>query len=306
VATSVNAQATFLDGDEIPAADLRREIFGGVFPRAGIVSGLKAVATPTPSMAVRLPAGLCLVDDGAGGFVPLYLLTQTDLDIAPSDASLPRRDSVIAEVVDTGDPATLVRRFRVITGIPASSPVAPALPPADQPTATTLRLANVFVQAAAETHGNVRPQDVSTVAPSVVLGIAPTVTNFVTKPSFSSVGSYVDFTSGQWPAATLTVPSSGAVKVTISAGNLSNANTSTSTIRIAYRISGSNTVTADPLDSKCVLATGTDETSMSRTAYISGLTPGGTITVTPQWRISSGTSGDISLDVGQLLVEPVA
>lgn len=306
MANTVNAQATFLDGDTIPAADLRREIFGGVFPRAGIVSGLKAVSTPTPSMAVRLPAGLCVVDDGAGGFVPLYLLTQTDLDVAASDPSLPRRDSVIAEVVDTGDAGTLIRRFRVVDGTPAASPVAPALPYADQPTALTLRIANVFVQAAAETHGNVRPQDVSVQAPSVVLGIAPTVTNFVTKPTFSSVGSYVDFTSGQWPAATLTVPSSGAIKVTISVGNLSNANTSTSTIRIAYRISGANTVTADPLDSKCVLATGTDETSMSRTTHISGLTAGGAITVTPQWRISSGTSGDISLDSGQLLVEPVA
>lgn len=306
MASEVNAQATVLDGDTIPAAGMRREFFGGVFPRAGIVSGLRAAATPTPSMAVQLPAGLCVVDDGTGGYVPLDLLTETTLDVAASDPSLPRRDSLIAEVVDTGDSATLIRRFRIVTGTPAASPTAPALPAADQPTAYTLRLANIFVQANAETNGNVRAQDVSVQAPSVVLGITPTLTEYATKPSFSTTGSYTDFTSGQWPAATLTVPSSGAIRVTISGGNLGNGNTKTSTMRIAYRISGSDTVSASPLDSKCVLCTGAAEVSASRTTYISGLTPGGTITVTPQWRISSGTASDISIDVGQLLIEPVA
>ena len=306
MASEVDAQATVLDGEDVPAADLRREFFGGVYPRAGIVSGLKAAATPTPSMAVRLPAGLCMIDDGGGGYVPLYLATQTDLDVDASDASLPRRDSLIAEVVDTGASATLIRRFRIIKGTPASSPTAPALPPSDQPTALTLRIANIFVQASAETHGNVRAQDVSIQAPSVVLGIAPTLTEYATKPSFSTTGSYTDFTSGQWPAATLTVPVSGAIRVTISGGNLSNGNTKDSTLRVAYRISGSDTVSASPLDSKCVLSTGAAEVSASRTTYISGLTPGGTITVTPQWRISSGTASTASIDSGQLLIEPVA
>lgn len=306
MATSVDAQPTLLDGEDVPGADMRRDLPGAVFPAAGIVRGLNAAALPTPDMKVRLPAGLCMVDDGGGGLCPLYLTTQTDLDVAASSATLARIDSVIAEFVDTGDGATLIRRFRVLTGTPASSPVAPALPPGDQPTAKTLRLANVFVQVNAEVNGKVRAQDVSVQAAAASLVPRPASSDYVSKPTFSVAAAWTDFTSGQWPPVSLKVPASGAIKVTIGAGNLSNANSGTSTIRIAYRISGASTRSADPLDSKCVLATGTDETSMSRTIHFSGLTAGGTITVTPQWRISSGTASDISISAGQLLVEPVA
>jgi hypothetical protein len=312
VADSVDAQPTLLDGEDVPAADLRRDLPGAVLPSAGIVRGLDVQALPTPDMRVRLPAGLCMVDDEGGGLVPLYLTTQTDLDIAASSSTLSRIDSVIGEVVDTGDGDTLIRRFRVITGTPASSPTAPALPPSDQPTAYTLRLANVTVRANAETNGKIRSQDVSVVAPVASLVPRPVKSDFVSAPGFGTTSSWVDFTSGQWPAVTLKVPASGIIKVTISAGNISNSNTETSTIRIAYRISGSDTVSADPTDSKCVLATGGADTdsphwiSASRTTYFSGLTPGGSITVTPQWRISSGSSSTCTISAGQLLVEPVA
>lgn len=307
MADSVNAQPTLLDGEDVPAADLRRDLTGAVFPLAGIVRGLNVQALPTPDMKVRLPAGLCMVDDGGGGLCPLYLTTQTDLDIAASSATLARIDSVIGEVVDTGDGATLIRRFRVITGTPASSPTAPSLPPGDQPTALTLRLANVFVQPNAETNGKIRAQDVTVQATVASLVPRPVKSDWVSAPNWGSgVGSWHDFTSGQWPPVTLTVPASGIVKVTISGGNMSNDNSDTSTFRISYRISGSDTVSADPLDSKCVLATAQVTVSMSRTTYISGLTPGGTITITPTWRISTGDSGTVTFSAGQLLAEPVA
>jgi hypothetical protein len=306
VATSVDAQPTLLDGEDVPGADLRRGGPGAVFPSAGIIRGLNAASLPTPDMKVRLPAGLCMVDDGGGGLCPLYLTTQTDLDVAASSATLARIDSVIAEFVDTGDPATLIRRFRVLTGTPASSPVAPALPPGDQPTAKTLRLANVFVQVNAETNGKVRAQDVTGQAAAASLVSRPVKTDMVTVPGFGSVGAWVDFTSGQWPPVTVKVPASGGIKVTVSGGNMQNTNSSTASFRMAYRLSGANTVSADPLDSKCVLASGTGAVSISRTTYISGLTAGGTLTITPQWRISSGSSSTVDLSAGQLLAEPVA
>lgn len=306
MATEVDAQATLLDGDEIPAGDLRRELVASVFPSAGVVSGLHVAALGTPGMKVNVPAGMCLVDDADGGLVPLYLETATELDIGASSSSLARIDSVIAEVVDTGDGATLIRRFRVITGTAASSPSAPTLPPADQPTAKTLRLANVNVRANAETSGNIRSQDITTIAATTSVVQRPQSTDLVSKPTFSGTSEWTDFTSGQWPRITLDVPASGAVIVTISAGNIANKNTTNSTIRIAYRISGSDTVSADPLDSKCVLNTQASEISASRTTYIDGLTPAGSITVTPQWRISSGTSSDITFSTGSLIVQPVA
>jgi hypothetical protein len=307
VASIVDASPTLLDGEDIAAADLRRELSGAVFPSAGVVRGLRVAALATPDMVVKLPAGVCMVDDGGGGLIPLSLPADSNLDIAASSSTLPRLDSVIAEVLDTGDPATLLRHFRVLTGTPAASPTAPALPPADQLAARTLRIGNVFVQANAEVNGKIRPQDVTFVAPSATISPRPVITNFVTKPSFATDDQWVDFTSAQWPAATLTVPASGMLRVTVGVGNMSNSNSgNASTIRVAFRISGANTVSADPLDSKCVLNSGTDNVSMSRQFVVTGLTPGGTVTVTPQWRISSGSSSTVTLSSGQMLVDPVA
>ena len=306
MASSVDARPTLLDGETIGAADLRRELSGAVFSAPGVVRGLNVQALPTPDMIVKLPAGVCMVDDGGGGLIPLSLPTDATLDIGASSSTLPRIDSVIAEVLDTGNPATLLRHFRVLAGTAASSPVAPALPPADQLAAKTLLLANVAVRANAETTGKIRAQDITLLALSASLAPRPVITNFVTKPTFSTENAWVDFTSGQWPAATLKVPASGILRVTIGVGNLSNSNTSGSTIRIAFRISGGNTVSADPLDSKCVLNSGTDNVSMSRQFAVTGLTPGATVTVTPQWRISSGSGSTATLSSGQMLVDPVA
>lgn len=303
---SVDAQPTLLDGETVPAADLRAELLGGIFPAAGIAYGLTVAALSTPDMKVTLSAGLCVIDDGAGGYVPLRLPAPTGLDIDASSATLARIDSVIAEVVDTGDAATLIRRFRVLAGTPAPAPVRPPLPPADQPTALTLRLADVFVQASAETNGKIRPQDVTRAATAASLVPRPVISEWVAAPNWGSgVGAWHDFTSGQWPAATLTVPGSGIVRVTISGGNMANSQATVSSFRIAYRISGSDTVPVDPMDSKCVLASGESPISVSRTSLITGLTPGGTITIIPTWRISTGTASTIMFSAGQLLAEPV-
>ncbi|MGH3375977.1 MAG: hypothetical protein ACRDP6_14660 [Actinoallomurus sp.] len=303
--SSVAALApAWMDGVAVTGAQMRREILGGLYPNAGIVKGLSAVALPSPAMRVRLPAGLSVVDDGQGGYYPLVNTTQTDLDIAASSATQARIDSVIAQVLDNGD-NTSTAVYRVVTGTPAGSPVAPSLPPADASGAFCLRIANVFVQINAETNGFVRAQDVSVVAPPAILVLRRVKSDFATAPGWGSTSVWVDFTSGQWPPITMTVPPSGAIKVTVSGGNMSNTNTTVSSIRISYRISGANVISADPLDSKAVLTTGDASQSASRTTDIDGLTPGGTITITPQWRISSGGSSSVTFSNGQLLAEPV-
>jgi hypothetical protein len=304
VATSVSAQATLLDGETVSAADLRRELLGGTYPNDGIVSGLAAQATPTPSMKVRLPSGLCVVNDGGGGYVPLYLLTQTDLDIAASNATLPRIDSVIGEVVDTGVTGTLIRRFRVITGTPAGSPVAPTLPPADQPTALTLRIANVFVQASAETNGNVRAQDVTVVAPSATLVTRPVQTLQVVNLDNPSVtaGAWVDFTTAQWLRVTFTVLSSGMAYVTIGA-ECDNEHTDTSNTRVSFRMTGGFTLTSNfgRDHGGRIAAAG------SRRYLVTGMTPGASVTVIPTFRLSSLPVGSevAYIHFGNMIVEPV-
>jgi hypothetical protein len=299
VATEVSAQPTLLDGETTPAADLRRELLGGVYPNAGIVKGLRASSTPTPSMAVKLPAGLCLVNDGGGGFVPLYLTTDTTLDIAASNPTLARIDSVIAEVVDTGVSGTLIRRFRVITGTPASSPVAPALPAADQPTALTLRLANVFVQAGAETKGNVRSQDVTVQAVSATLLPRPVQTLQATPLDNPSGSGWTDFTTGQWPRITFTVPASGMAFVTVGA-EVDNENTSTSTCRVGFRMSGGFTLAADFGHEMG----GHIFTTASRRFLVTGMPAGASVTITPAYRLS--TVGDTRLiHNGNLILEMV-
>lgn len=300
MANTVDAQKTLLDGETVPAADLRREIVGGLFPSAGIIRGLKAAALPTPDMKVRLPAGLCVVDDGAGGLIPMYLLTQTDLDIAASSATFGRYDSVIAEAVDTGDALTLIRRFRVVTGTAGSSPSPPALPAADQPTGKTLRLANVFVQPNAETNGKVRTQDVTVVAPSTAAVPRP-VQSLQATPLDNPTGSgWTDFTSGQWPTVSFTVPQSGMAFVTVGA-EVDNESIATSTMRVSFRMSGGFTLASDfgrEMGGHIL-------TTASRRYLVSGMTPGASVTVTPTYR--SNNNGDTRfVHGGNLIVEPVA
>lgn len=145
MASSVNTRnAPWIDGVAVSGAEMRAAVAGTVFANAGLVRGLRPVQIPTPAMKIRVPAGVCLVADGQSGFLPLELAAQTDLDIAASTAS-PRIDSLIAEWTDNGGAS--VQRIRVLTGTPGGSPSAPALPPADNLTAKTLRIANIAVGA---------------------------------------------------------------------------------------------------------------------------------------------------------------
>ncbi|WP_242892419.1 hypothetical protein [Actinomadura litoris] len=146
MATSVTTRApAWADGVTVSGAEMRAGVHGPLWASAGLVRGLRPTQIPTPGMQIRVPAGLCIVDDGQNGFLPLELAAQTDLDIAASSPTQPRIDSLIAEFVDNG--ASSLYRLRVLTGTPAASPSAPTVPPADQPTAKTLRVANVAVAA---------------------------------------------------------------------------------------------------------------------------------------------------------------
>lgn len=160
MANSVTCRApAWVDGVQVSGAEMRAGVLYGVWGTDGLVRGLRAVQIPTPAMQIRVPAGLCVVADGQNGYLPLELAAQTDLDIAASSPTNPRIDSLIAEWTDDG--VSSVRRLRVITGTPAGSPSAPSLPPADNPTAKCLRIANIAVAAGATT---ITTGNISTVA----------------------------------------------------------------------------------------------------------------------------------------------
>lgn len=301
MANSVAASPpAWMDGVAVNGAQMRRQVFGAVYPSAGIVEGLAAQALPTPAMKVRVPAGLALVDDGQGGFYPVALAAQTDLDIAASSATLARIDSVIAQVIDTGD-ATSTYVIRVVTGTPAASPVAPTLPPADAPGAFTLRIANVNVQANAESNGFVRAQDVSVVAASALIVPRPVQSAQITSLDSPAVtaGTWNDFTSGQWPPVSFVVPPSGQAYVSIGA-DVANLSSSSSYTSAGWRMSGGYTLAADFPRA----VTGSAPSGATRCSLVTGMPAGTTVTVTPRYLMSSVTASRY-VHSGVLIVEPV-
>lgn len=303
MASEVEARPTvWADGVEVSAADMRSQVMGAL-ARPGTVRGGPIIALPTPAMAIRMPARLEYVDDGQLGLYGLELLAQTDLDIGASDASLPRIDSVIAEVVDAGDDTT-IRRFRVVPGTPNASPVAPALPYADEPTGRTRRLGDVRVRANAEAIGFIRPQDVTyydvPATPRLVSNTQITTPAVDTKPSLV----WTRFTSGQWPSLQVLVPPSEIVVVTIS-GEVSNRASDTSTMRLSLDLVHEDSGTSvDAALNHSVCGNRTTQGSRRFPTTWPGLA-GQVLTAYPAWRTSSIPDDDeFVLQYGELILEP--
>jgi hypothetical protein len=137
--------------------------------------------------------------------------------------------------------------------------------------------------------------------PSLPRPELPKVTYQLSEPSYSTLLTWVDFTTGQWPRITMTVPGSGMLAVTVS-GRVRNINTATSTAGLNYRITGDATrAVADTL----ALSGRSDRLQASRRQLLTGLPAGGSVTVIPMWRVSSYASGDTEVSGGDLTVEPI-
>ena len=115
--------------------------------------------------------------------------------------------------------------------------------------------------------------------------------------SWNQTSNWTDFTGGQWPAQSFVVPPSGAVWITISGGLIN----VTGNNSIGWRISGTDAVGGANNHAFGTSAVGTNRGS--RRHYVSGLTPGATNTVTPQWFQTSAGNSDTG--EGQLTVEAV-
>jgi hypothetical protein len=116
----------------------------------------------------------------------------------------------------------------------------------------------------------------------------------ISSPPFTTVGTPVDFTAGQWPSVTLTVPPSKKIQIIMSA-SMSNTNTATSTIWCQFRMS--------PASGTPIRAMSCQGTRLyaSRSCVVTGLTAGA-ITIFPQWNISSGNAATATFIEGELQV----
>lgn len=147
MATSVSASRTalFLDGCSDDGNALRLQLVSASLTSAGAAGTTGIAATPGVRQAVGNPlkctwtsllgfslaAGVCYVQGSTSATAGLYTVTLdttvTTLACTAADATNPRVDAVAAVVTDNGD-GTSTAVFKVIAGIPAPSPVAPALP----------------------------------------------------------------------------------------------------------------------------------------------------------------------------------
>lgn len=126
---------------------------------------LKVSQNSTPNMTVQVAAGECFIrgtqqlDQGA--YQLFNDAAATGLTISAAHATNPRRDLVVAEVVDQAYSGADEFRLRVITGTPAVSPSDPAVPN------NALVLARVQVDAAVTSIVDAKITDLRTFATAV-------------------------------------------------------------------------------------------------------------------------------------------
>lgn len=112
----------------------------------------------------------------------------------------------------------------------------------------------------------------------------------------------VDYSSTAWPRPQFVVPPSGRAYITVSA-SIQNLNTDTSTIWAAWRATGNLGYALTDLQRTGLSAQAKRVVGSKRT-LLTGLTPGETITVIPQWNISSGNSSSAATFNGEIIIEP--
>lgn len=127
----------------------------------------------------------------------------------------------------------------------------------------------------------------------------PTFTNQNTDAPLNVTGIFVNFTQAAWNSVDFLSPPSGMIRVTIGAA-MFNANTTTSTIWVSYRITGAISYEGSEFTG---LSTSGTRLYGSRSTIITGLTPNVASSVIPTWNLSSGNSTTGYVTRGQLIVE---
>lgn len=300
----------------------------GVRPGAGLdvtVSGTTITVT----------AGVVVVQGGSATTQGPYMLAAdatTTLTLTAADGTNPRVDLIYARVRDTDADASGARDGSILylAGTASASPVAPV--PSSTPSYTVLATISVPKSGSGSPVVSYAARPYTAAAGGVTVGLisppnpyvgqlwdsgdgtrrwngtawayllyAPVSNTQQAAPPFTTTGTFVDFLSASWAPITVTVPPSGNVRVTISADIL-NTNTTTSTCYCTWRASGALTVSAGPYNSLLVAG---GRLAASRSRLLTGATAGGSLTITPQWEISSGNSSTAQIQGGTLEVVPV-
>ena len=153
----------YLDSGVNYPAKQDRQPFRDILTEGILTSGALAVTqSGTPAMSVSVTAGVAYVQNDEAtdrGHYRIYNDAAVTKTIAAADPSNPRIDRVIAQVRDATDISGADNdwQIQVLTGTPAASPSAPALPN------NAISLATVAVAAGATTIVNANITDTRTV-----------------------------------------------------------------------------------------------------------------------------------------------
>jgi hypothetical protein len=310
---------------------------GGLQVQAGVRPG-GGLAVSVAGSTITITAGAGVIQGGSSTTQGPYLFysdASVTRTLTAANATNPRVDVVYARVRDTDADASGARDGDVLylAGTPAASPATPTPPDPSYIVLATISVpksgsgspaVSTATRAYTAAAGGVTVGSVAPGAPYTgqlwdsgdglrrwagtewrYLKYDPQVSRQLLAPtSYPSTAVYVDFTAAQWPPLTFTVPPSGSVWISVG-GAMQNQASSTSTIWMVWRASGGYTQGA--VAANGVSAAG-NRVYATRRVLVTGLTPGASVTLTPQWYVSSvGTVGTQTFTTdGQLSVEPVA
>jgi hypothetical protein len=137
---------------------------------------------------------------------------------------------------------------------------------------------------------------------------APLTTTLTANPSFTTAGSYVDFTAAQMPPIPFRTGWSGRVKISLMSAGYNATGTDTN-LRLAFRLSGAQTISASPDRGTWMTNSGTGSTtrSMSTRIVVMELQGNASYTLHPQWYSSTNTGAvTFSVALGNtIIVEPL-
>lgn len=306
--------------------------------RSGVRPGDPGLTVTLAGTTINCSAGVAVVAyAGQGVYRCAFPSSVSPGTYTAAHATLNRIDLVYLRVWDNSVDASGLNKADIVylAGTPSGSPVAPT--PAGTviyvPLAT-ITVLSVSNGGTASVSTTVRPY---TVAPGGILPaasapsspytgqywddgsnlrrwngaawrtvspLAVSASDQISMPGSFTTGSFVDFTAGQWPPVTVTVPPSGQVRVTIGAA-VANTVSGSATAWASWRATGASSMGASEKNSVTTIGA---RTYASRVYVLSGLTPGASLTITPVYQVSAaGTVGSVTrVSDGQLIVEPLA
>lgn len=330
--------ATMYDAEEMRRADVMMVMGNGSARggRSGIRPGSGGYGVTVSGTTITVTTGVMIVAGPTGeGVYRCPLASDFTLTLTAAHATLSRVDLVYLRVWDNDLDGTGLYKFEPVylAGVASSTPSAPTIPSGQ----TGIELATISVPPSGggspSVSQTIRPYTVApggilpaSTAPDspytgqyyddgtflrrfagstwrIVSPILPSISNQASSPSTYTAGTFADFTSGQWSPITVSVPPSGMVAISIGAA-VRNTNTTTSTGWAAWRATGALSESASE-DNGVSCAGG--RTYATRRVIRTGLTPGSSLTVTPQYQFSTvnSSSAVTAVSNGQLIVEPL-